>query len=263
LYSFNPTNGDGSGEKSSLILSGNTLYGTTQSGGSSGNGTVFAVHTDGTGFTNLHTFSALVRMTTSPFLYTNGDGALPQGSLVLSGNKLYGTTFQGGNSLDNSSTAGGTVFALNTDGTSFANLHNFGTSTGNSPHAGLVLSGSTLYGTASAGGSLASQKSGTLFAINPDGTSFATLHTFTPSRPMMRPDSAMRRSVKISRSPKCTVRSSSSMTGCEGLIFSSECVTTGSCIIDYLTKVQPGTVDLKGKCGHAGFREPDRIIWPA
>ena len=28
-------------------------------GGSSGNGTVFAVNTDGTGFTNLHSFTAL------------------------------------------------------------------------------------------------------------------------------------------------------------------------------------------------------------
>ena len=29
-------------------------------GGSSGNGTVFAVNTDGTGFTNLHSFTALI-----------------------------------------------------------------------------------------------------------------------------------------------------------------------------------------------------------
>ena len=41
---------------SGLILSGNTLYGTARSGGSSGNGTVFALNTDGTGFTNLHSF---------------------------------------------------------------------------------------------------------------------------------------------------------------------------------------------------------------
>ena len=42
-----------------LILSGNTLYGTAQYGGSSGNGTVFAVNTDGTGFTNLYSFTAI------------------------------------------------------------------------------------------------------------------------------------------------------------------------------------------------------------
>ena len=38
-----------------LILSGNTLYGTAR-GGSSGNGTVFAVNTDGTGFTTCVVF---------------------------------------------------------------------------------------------------------------------------------------------------------------------------------------------------------------
>jgi len=37
-------------------LSGNTLCGTANLGGSSGNGTVFAVNTDGSGFTNLHSF---------------------------------------------------------------------------------------------------------------------------------------------------------------------------------------------------------------
>src|SRR5690348_6254200 len=57
---------------SGLILSGNSLYGTAMEGGmgpfSSGNGTVFKVNTDGTGFTNLHIFTALVSG-------TNGDGA--------------------------------------------------------------------------------------------------------------------------------------------------------------------------------------------
>src|SRR5439155_18411515 len=44
-----------------LIVSGDTLYGTAQHTVnivSSGNGTVFAVHTDGTAFTVLHTFTA-------------------------------------------------------------------------------------------------------------------------------------------------------------------------------------------------------------
>ena len=187
LYSFNPANGDGTGWKSSLILSGKTFYGTTYSGGlgaSGGSGTVFALNTDGTGFTNLHLFPALVRETTAPYLYTNSDGANPQASLVLANNKLYGTTFLGGSSSDSSSTtAGGTVFVLNTDGTGFTNLHNFGYSTGNSPYGGLVLAGGRLYGTAGAGGSLASQKSGTVFALNTDGTGFATVHTFTPTQP--------------------------------------------------------------------------------
>src|SRR2546423_13879712 len=68
LHSF--VNSDGA-EPKGLFLSGNTLYGTAWSGGSSGNGTVFKVKTDGTGFTTLHSFTIL-----SP-LGTNSDGGGP------------------------------------------------------------------------------------------------------------------------------------------------------------------------------------------
>src|ERR1043165_6449047 len=44
------------------------------------------------------------------------------------------------------------------------------------PNAGLILSGNTLYGTASRGGSLGS---GTVFKVNTDGTRFTSLHSFT------------------------------------------------------------------------------------
>src|SRR5881396_927536 len=67
------TNSDGVGPEAGLILSGNTLYGTATGGGSSGNGTVFAVKTDGTGFTNLHTFAG-------------SDGHYLSAGLLLSGN---------------------------------------------------------------------------------------------------------------------------------------------------------------------------------
>src|SRR5437870_296133 len=74
------TNSDGAYPRPGLILSGNCLYGTTYYGGSSGNGTVFKVQTDGTGFTNLHSFTARF----GP-LATNSDGGGPN-DLVLSGN---------------------------------------------------------------------------------------------------------------------------------------------------------------------------------
>src|ERR1044071_6209479 len=77
--------------------SGNTLYGTTASGGSGGfggSGTVFAVDTDGTGFTILHNFTALA----GPSIPTNSDGANPVAELVLAGNTLYGTSVNGGSS---------------------------------------------------------------------------------------------------------------------------------------------------------------------
>jgi uncharacterized repeat protein (TIGR03803 family) len=153
LHNFTYIN-DGAFPQGDLILSGNTLYGTTANGGTSatGNGTVFAINTDGTGFTNLYSFTA---MAFDPnYTPTNSDGANPYAGLVLSGNTLYGTTSAGGMN------GSGTVFAVQTDGTGFTNLYTFtaldpdtGTnSDGANSRAGLVLSSNTLYGTASSGG---------------------------------------------------------------------------------------------------------------
>src|SRR5437667_10969636 len=50
------TNSDGASPVGSLI-SGNTRYGTAYEGGGSGQGTVFAIDTDGTAFTTLHSFT--------------------------------------------------------------------------------------------------------------------------------------------------------------------------------------------------------------
>src|SRR5207249_774346 len=130
----NYTNSDGANPVAGLILAGNTLYGTAQSGGSSAYGTVFKVNTDGMAFTNLHSF-------------TNGsDGADPYAGLILSGNTLYGTTPGDGLS------GFGTVFALKTNGSGFANLDSFTYNDGSHPYGGLILSGNTLYGTTSDGG---------------------------------------------------------------------------------------------------------------
>ena|ERR1035437_2572757 len=54
----NSPNSDGALPWAGLIMSGNTLYGTAQQGGTNGTGTVFAVNTNGAGFTDLHSFSA-------------------------------------------------------------------------------------------------------------------------------------------------------------------------------------------------------------
>jgi uncharacterized repeat protein (TIGR03803 family) len=159
--------------KSRLVLSNNILYGTTIAGGSSSNGTVFALNTDGTGFTNLHSFSSLLGAG------TNSDGAAPHAGLVLSSNTLYGTATAGGAFISSNRSPAGTVFAINTDGTGFTALHSFRGSDGGEPTAGLVLSGNVLYGTTQAGGGGSSIGDGTVFAINTDGTGFATLHTFT------------------------------------------------------------------------------------
>ena len=159
---------DGASPYGRLILSGNVLYGTAGGGGSARIGVVFAINTDGTGLTNLHSFSASGGSSGNP---TNSEGVNPNGPLILSGNTLYGTAARGG------SAAGGTVFAVNTDGTGFTNLHSFtANSDGVDPIGALVLLGNTLYGTASDGGSY---NAGTLFAVNTDGTGFRNLHNFT------------------------------------------------------------------------------------
>jgi uncharacterized repeat protein (TIGR03803 family) len=130
------TNSDGDGPDGTMIISGNTLYGTTYDGSTNGVGTVFKVNTNGLGFTTLHAFTA--GSGSLPFNYTNSDGASPEVGLILSGNTLYGTTENGGTS------GYGTVFKVNTDGTGFMNLHNFTNGTdGSVPHS-LVISGSTL-----------------------------------------------------------------------------------------------------------------------
>src|ERR1041385_4704390 len=79
LHSFTAlntnTNSDGSFPYAG-ISSGNTLYGTANAGGSSGNGTAFKVNTDGTGFTNLHNFNF-------------SDGAYLISGLAFLGSNLY------------------------------------------------------------------------------------------------------------------------------------------------------------------------------
>ena len=184
LHSFSIGN-DGFNPHGGLVLSGNTLYGTTDWGGTADNGTVYAMNTDGSGFTTLHSFTAFTDPT-RPF-GTNQDGANPFATLILSGNTLYGTAEYGGTSAE------GTVFAVNTDGSGFTNVYSFTSLTHNSktgtyvnqdgvvPFGGVIFSDHRLYGTATGGGSTGS---GTVFAVNTDGSGFVNLHNFTALTPL-------------------------------------------------------------------------------
>jgi uncharacterized repeat protein (TIGR03803 family) len=171
------TNSDGANPLAGLILSGNTLYGTANDGGDAGYGTVFAVNTDGSGFTNLHGFTAL-----DPTFSTNSDGANPDAGLLLTGNMLYGTAQQGGIA------GNGVVFRINTNGSGFTNLYNFTAARhpfstngdGAYPDATLILSANTLFGTAQQGGIAGN---GTVFGINTNGSGFTNLYDFTTALP--------------------------------------------------------------------------------
>jgi uncharacterized repeat protein (TIGR03803 family) len=167
---FNLTNSDGVHPQGGLALSGNRLYGVMSGGGNGGSGTLFAVNTDGSNFTNLYNFSALAMA-----YYTNSDGATPKARLVLSGNTLYGAAPDGGAG----SMGGGTVFKINTDGSAFTDLHNFGYSgsEGQGPN-GVVVCGNTIYGTTEYGGT---NNNGMVFKLNTDGSGFTALYAFSTS----------------------------------------------------------------------------------
>jgi uncharacterized repeat protein (TIGR03803 family) len=144
------------GPRASLLILSNAIYGTTESDGSFGGGTVFKLNTDGSGFTNLQNFAS-----------DPGNG--PWAGLILASNSLYGTTYASGDF------AQGSIFMLNLDGTGFTNLYSFTSgSDGSHPQAALCFFGNTLYGTASEGGS---SGDGTIFrlALTPGGTHQLTI----------------------------------------------------------------------------------------
>jgi uncharacterized repeat protein (TIGR03803 family) len=183
IYTF--TGGtDGNTPLGGVVISGNTLYGTTEYGGANGVGAIFSVNTDGTGFTVMHSFTFPSDKTNND----NLDGFYPYAGLVLSGTTLYGTTRQGG------AHGIGTIFALvvnDISGTAFTTLYNFSAenglggvltnSDGANPIAGLILSGNslngTLYGTAQQGGT---NGIGTVFAFNLLLNGLTTVHNFSP-----------------------------------------------------------------------------------
>jgi uncharacterized repeat protein (TIGR03803 family) len=142
LVLFNNTNG--ANPYARLILSGNTIYGTTSGGGKWGDGTVFKLNNDGTHFTNLYNFAGGV------------NGFNPRGGLTLSGSTLYGEAANGGSS------GNGTIFAVNTDGSGFTNLHSFNYTDGSQPQSELILSGNTLFGSTAYGGN---ENQGTVFSL--------------------------------------------------------------------------------------------------
>lgn len=148
-----------------LAQNGKTLFGTTSAGGDYGGGTLWRISANGQSFSVLYHFGR-----------RSSDGARPIGGLVLSkdGKTLYGTTRDGG------SAGLGTIFSIRTDGTRFAQLHDFrgGSDDGASPQeAALIVSyrGEQLFGTTPAGGA---SDQGVVFRIREDGSGFKVLHQF-------------------------------------------------------------------------------------
>jgi uncharacterized repeat protein (TIGR03803 family) len=160
LHEFAGGSDDGAWPKGSLIISGSTLYGMTSAGGDNDKGTIFKIETNGTGFVLLHEFAG-----------GDDDGWRPLGSLIISGSTLYGMTNFGGYY------GTGTIFKIQTNGSTFALLHEFsgGADDGNYPVDSLIISGSSLFGMTYYGGDY---ENGTIFKIQTDGSGFTLLHEF-------------------------------------------------------------------------------------
>lgn len=147
LYNFQ--NGADGGTPSGALVRGlvGNFYGTTQSGGAYGQGTVFELSPNsGGGWTQSVVYS----------FKGGADGAIPRGNLIIDGKgNLYGTTEAGGGS---SACAGGcgTVFELSTSSGTETLLHAFTSGPdGAYPYAGLEKdAGGNLYGTTAEGGIL-------------------------------------------------------------------------------------------------------------
>ena len=149
------------------------LYGTTYSGGVSNLGTVFALGTNGSGYTVLHDFTGTAG---------GADGSSPFAGVCqgLDG-ALYGTTLLGGsNNL-------GTAFKIGTNGANYVILHHFkgGTTDGRWLYGGLVqASNGRLYGTTYYGGTT---DVGTIFGVDPDGGNYAVLRSFSSDSQGLQP----------------------------------------------------------------------------
>ena len=116
LHSFLTNGLDGVTPWGTVTISGATLYGTTrEGGGTNSNGTVFALNTNGSGYTVLYRFAYARGFS------TNVVGMSPFGDLVVAGNTLYGTTEGGGTN------GWGTVFRLILPGLAITGLSLDGT----------------------------------------------------------------------------------------------------------------------------------------
>jgi uncharacterized repeat protein (TIGR03803 family) len=165
LHSFTFGTGDGYDPSGGLTLVGNTLYGMTDQGGTRGIGTIFRINTDGTGYSQMHSFAG------SP-----GDGAQPVGTLFSDGAQLFGSTPRGGAFGVGSNAALGVLFGLNLDGSNYQVLNSFdGGPMGGGPDDVIEFNGA-LYGMTGAGGSA---NDGVIFSFTPipEPSSFVLLAT--------------------------------------------------------------------------------------
>lgn len=166
------TQTDGRHAAAALIQdAGGVLYGVLRNGGTAtvgegGNGTVFKMNPDGTGFTVLHVFISPVIIPAST------DGYDPRDTLIEGPDgMLYGTTALGG-------TAGrGTIFRIGKHGSGYQIIRHFqNDSQGSAPESRLFYGGDGyLYGTTDSSSPVTGA---TIFQLKLDGSEYRALGRF-------------------------------------------------------------------------------------
>ncbi len=151
LLNFNDTNG--ACPWGSLLFLNNKLYGMVERGGTYNGGRLFSIDTNGSGFSDIFDFYI--------------PGALPTGSLIVSGKYFYGMTWGLG--------IVGNIFSIDTNGNNYKDLHDFQGelyNDGSAPYGDLTLFGKKLFGMTSLGGFA---NWGTVFSIDTDGSEYKIL----------------------------------------------------------------------------------------
>jgi uncharacterized repeat protein (TIGR03803 family) len=136
-----------------LVLAGTTLYGVEVDATAA---YVYAIGTDGTGFTKIHTFDGI-------------HYEIPSG-LIISNGALFGTTTSSAFQSHY-----GAIFKMALDGTGYRELRLFNATDGYA-HSALTSVNGVLYGTH--GLNFAGSNFGVVYKINEDGTGFAIVHDF-------------------------------------------------------------------------------------
>lgn len=131
LYDFTGATGANPCWGGSLTLIKDKLFGLAESGGAHNYGAIFSIDTNGSGYTDMLDFTG----SSGP-----NYGGWPNGSLTLWGNTLYGLA------PDYGLNGGGSMFSIDTNGTGFKDMYDFGNTTGSRPYGSLTIEGNELYG---------------------------------------------------------------------------------------------------------------------
>lgn len=162
VFSFGGNPADAEPPIPVLVQSTNgVLFGMTSRGGALGGGTLFSIHSDGSGYQSIHSFS-LESTATSRSLSLGSDGW------------LYGTLPE--------APVVGSVYRVRSDGSGWSVLVDFASAIGGECTPGPLTQAAdgTLYGTA---WTRSPARQCVIFSVQPDGTHYRVVSTFSPGVP--------------------------------------------------------------------------------